>query len=369
MRSQVDYLARLSRAQYSVRGAGLSALLVSPGLDLRYLTGYDALPLERLTCLIVPAHGAPSVVAPLVESSTAAHALADCAVQVLSWLETEDPYRLVASLLPKRGAVAVDDHMWAEKVFRLGAAMPRVTLGSAGQVLSGMRMRKTEDELAALRSAAAAVDSVHARMGEWLRVGRTERAVANDIREAMLRAGHASAGFVVVASGPNGARPHHEVSDRVIQPGDPVVVDIGGAMPSGYWSDSTRTYMVGAASHEFLLLYGVLQEAQRAACIAVFPGTTAGRVDDAARSIISAAGFGDHFVHRTGHGIGMDVHEEPYIVAGSSLVIAPGMAFTVEPGIYIPGRYGARIEDVVVCNNVGAERLNSGPRELVVLEE
>ena len=207
---------------------------------------------------------------------------------------------------------------------------------------------------------------MHARVPGWLRAGRTEREVGADIAEAILAEGHATVDFVIVASGPNAASPHHEVSDRVLEPGDAVVVDIGGAMPSGYCSDSTRTYAIGEPPAEFTAYYKVLYDAQEAACAAVRPGVTAESVDAAAREPITAAGYGEAFFHRTGHGIGLESHEDPYIVAGNGEVLEPGMAFSVEPGIY-PGPHGARIEDIVVCTADGYERLNNTPRELLVV--
>ncbi|MBV9207284.1 MAG: M24 family metallopeptidase, partial [Actinobacteria bacterium] len=213
--------------------------------------------------------------------------------------------------------------------------------------------------------AGAAIDRVHARVPGWLRSGLTERAVAATITEAILAEGHAAVDFVIVGSGPNAASPHHEVSDRVLAAGDVVVVDIGGTMPSGYCSDSTRTYALGEPPADFTAYYKVLYDAQEAACAAVRPGVTAESVDAAARDPIARAGFGPAFFHRTGHGIGLETHEDPYIVAGNREPLEPGMAFSVEPGIY-PGPHGARIEDIVVCTSGGHERLNHRPRELVI---
>ena len=360
---------RLARAQRAVAAAELDGLLVTPGPDLRYLTGYDAIPLERLTCLVVPATGPIRVVVPGLERPAAeASPLPGLGVEILDWAETDDPFALVSSLLPVAGAVALDDHMWAEKVLRLRAAMPGLEQVLGQVVLRELRLRKTAQEVEALREAAAAIDRVHARMGEWLRAGRTEREVGRDIADAILAEGHATVDFVIVGSGPNGASPHHEVGDRVIQPGDPVVIDIGGTTPAGYCSDETRMYAMGAPPQEFLDYYAVLLAAQMAACDAVRPGVTAEDVDAAARSVITAAGYGDRFIHRTGHGIGLETHEEPYIVAGNRMPLEPGMAFSIEPGIYLPGRHGARIEDILVCTETGGERLTLRPRELVILE-
>ncbi len=257
--------------------------------------------------------------------------------------------------------------MWAARSLALRARLPQVEQVSAAALLRELRMRKSGDEIAALRRAAEAIDAVHAEMGQWLRAGRTEREVGRDIADAIVQAGHSGADFVIVASGPNGASPHAEVSDRVIGTGEPVVVDIGGAMPDGYCSDSTRTYVVGEPPTEFADSYAVLLAAQRAQCDAVRPGMTASELDAIGRALITDAGYGELFIHRTGHGIGLDVHEDPYIVAGNDTPLEPGMAFSIEPGIYHAGRYGARIEDIVVCTDDGGERLNQRPRDLAVL--
>jgi Xaa-Pro aminopeptidase len=365
---------RLNRVRAAVAAAGLDALLVSPGPDLRYLTGYDALPLERLTCLVVRPDADPVVVVPRLERPAAqASPLGAAGVQLLAWEETDDPYALVAGLLPRARKVAVDDQMWAEKVLGFRRVMPKAAQSLAGVVLRQLRMRKSAMEVDALRRAAAAIDSVHAEVHRWLKPGRTERQVGADIADAILAAGHATVDFVIVGSGPNGASPHHELSDRVVKPGDPVVVDIGGTTHEGYCSDETRTYVVGEPEAEVLAFYAVLKSAQEAACQWARAGVTAESVDAAARDVIEAGGYGVAFVHRTGHGIGLSTHEEPYIVAGNTEVLEPGMAFSIEPGIYLEGRYGARIEDIVVVTDPGSEgsgieRLNLRPRELVLLD-
>lgn len=360
---------RLTLARTAAADAGLDALLIAPGADLRYLTGYQAMPLERLTCLVVPAEGDPFLVVPALEKAAAeASPAGGLGIEITAYGETDDAYALIARRLPPGTRLfAVDNHMWAEKLLAFQAALPGAQAALAGDVVSGLRMRKGPAEIEALRRAGAAIDRVHRRMGEWLRAGRTEREVAKDIADAILGAGHATADFVVVGSGPNSASPHHEVSDRVIRTGDPVVVDIGGTTEDGYCSDSTRTYAVGEPPVAFRELYEVLLRAQTAQTAAVRPGITAEALDAVGRDIIAAAGYGEHFIHRTGHGIGMETHEEPYIVAGSTRPLEPGMAFSIEPGIYLPGRYGARIEDIAVCTQDGGERLNLTGRDLVVL--
>jgi Xaa-Pro aminopeptidase len=364
---------RLRRAAEAAGAAGVDALLVTPSADLRYLVGYDAKALERLTCLIVPARGEPVLVVPRLELAAAEASGAGAVVKVVTHEETDDAFALAARLIQDALSadpqlVGVADRMWAEQVLRFRAQLPQADQVTAGRVLRPLRLRKQPDEVAALRRAAQAIDDVHAHMGDWLRVGRTEREVGRDIAEAIVAAGHETVNFVIVGAGPNGASPHHSVSDRVIEAGDAVVVDIGGTMPDGYCSDCTRTYVVGGEPDpEFARYYDVLLEAQKQACAAVRPGVTAEAVDATAREVIAAAGYGEHFIHRTGHGIGLEEHEEPWIVAGNDDVLEPGMCFSIEPGIYLPGRHGARIEDIVAVSDTGGDRLDTITRELVIL--
>jgi Xaa-Pro aminopeptidase len=363
---------RLGEAAAAAAAAGIGALLLTPGPDLRYLIGYDAMPLERLTCLVVPADGAglvPFLVVPRLELAAAqASPAGGLDLEIVPWPENDDPYRLIADRLEgEAAALGVSDRMWAATLLRFRDTLPGWRQVLASEALRGLRMRKSAAELAALREAGAAIDRVHARVPGWLRPGRTEREVGADIAEAIVAEGHARTDFVIVGSGPNAASPHHELSDRVLGVGEAVVVDIGGTMPSGYCSDCTRTYVIGEPPAGFAAYYKVLKDAQEAACAAVRPGITAEEVDAAARQPISAAGFGEWFFHRTGHGIGLETHEDPYIVAGNAEPLEPGMAFSVEPGIY-PGPHGARIEDIVICTADGAERVNNVTRELIVVD-
>ncbi|WP_328595133.1 M24 family metallopeptidase [Actinomadura macrotermitis] len=359
---------RVAQVQEATAAAGLGAVLLTPGPDLRYVTGYDALALERLTCLVVPAAGDPFLVVPRLELPAAAESPAGgLGLELVPWDETDDPYALVAGRLPAGiGSVGVADRMWASMVLRFRDAMPGAEQVAAGRVLGRLRVRKSAAEVAALREAGAAIDRVHARVPDLLKPGRTEREVGRDIADLIIAEGHSAVDFVIVGSGPNGANPHAELSDRVIGEGEPVVVDIGGTMPSGYCSDSTRNYCVGAPPADYRAYYEVLLAAQEASCAAVRPGVTPEAVDAAGRDAIAAAGYGEYFVHRTGHGIGLETHEEPYIVAGNLEPLEPGMAFSIEPGIY-PGAHGARIEDIVVCTEDGCERLNTTPRDLVII--
>jgi Xaa-Pro aminopeptidase len=363
-----DLKDRLRRVRASAEVAGVDALLVSPGPDLRYLTGYDAIPLERLTCLVVPREGDIRIVVPALEVPAAmASAVGQLDLEVVAWQENDDPYALTASLVGAAEHVAVDDHMWASKVLALRDAMPGVHQVAAGPVIAQLRMRKSASEIASLVRAGAAIDAVHAQVGGFLEAGRTEREVGADIADAILAAGHVSVDFVIVASGPNGASPHHELSDRVIERGDTIVVDIGGTMPDGYCSDSTRMYCVGEPDAEVYEEFSVLRLAQAAAVASVAPGMSCEAVDAVARDYLAEAGLGEYFIHRTGHGIGLETHEEPYIIAGNHQVLEPGMAFSIEPGVYRAGSHGARIEDIVICTPDGHLNCNRRPHDLIVV--
>lgn len=362
------YAGRLAAAATATRDAGLAGLVITPGYDLRYLIGSRAQTLERLTALVVPAAGKPTVVVPRMErAALEASAVGDLGLTIADWVDGDDPYALVAeSLGGGRIATAVTDSMPALHLIPLAAVFGDTPV-LATAVMRSLRMAKGPAEVDVLRKAGMAIDRVHARVHEFLRPGRTEADVAADIAEAIVAEGHSEAAFVIVASGPYGADPHHECSDRVLEPGDVIVVDIGGPVEPGYYSDSTRTYSLGVPDPEFAEQYAVLQRAQAAAVAAVRPGVAAEEVDAAARRVLAEAGLADYFVHRTGHGIGLSVHEEPYIVAGNSLPLAEGMAFSIEPGFYLPGRWGARIEDIVIVTEDGALSVNNRPRELAVV--
>lgn len=362
------YARRLAAAASLAGQAGLAGLVITPGYDLRYLLGSRAETFERLTALVLPAGGDPVVVLPRLElASLAESAAAELGVGVRDWVDGENPYALVRAALGAGGAVAVTDSMPALHLLPLAGELG-VTPVLATDVLRELRMVKEAAEIDALRAAGAAIDRVHARVPGFLVPGRTEADVAADISEAIVAEGHSSVAFVIVGSGPHGADPHHGYSDRRLAAGDIVVVDIGGTYGPGYHSDSTRTYSIGDPTSAVAQQYSVLERAQRAAFEFVRPGVTAQQVDAAARDVLAEAGLAEYFVHRTGHGIGLCVHEEPYIVAGNDLVLAPGMAFSIEPGIYFPGSWGARVEDIVVVTEDGAESVNNQPHELVVVQ-
>jgi Xaa-Pro aminopeptidase len=361
------YAARLDRASDLAADAGLDAIVVGPGPDLQYLLGVEGDTIERLTALVLGPGIRPTVVVPRMElAKVRSTAVGELGLAVADWVDGEDPYALVAAATGQVARVGVSDALPALHVVPLGDRLG-VSIELAAPVLREGRMVKDAEEIVELRRAGSAIDAVHLRVPGWLRAGRTEREVAADIAAAIVEEGHRSVEFVIVGSGPNGADPHHEVSDRIIEAGDVVVVDIGGAVPSGYNSDSTRTYVVGTPDDEVARRIDVLVRAQQAAVDAVRPGVSAEQVDAAARQVLAEAGLGEAFLHRTGHGIGVSVHEEPYIAPGNDLVLREGMAFSIEPGIYFAGEWGARIEDIVVVTSDGCERLNAAPHGLTAV--
>ncbi|MEY3407513.1 MAG: hypothetical protein RL038_574 [Actinomycetota bacterium] len=362
------YLSRIAQLQNQVESSDVDAVVVSPGPDLLYLTGYDAIPLERLTALVVRKGAAPFLVSPLLErAAAAASPFGSLNLEIRTWTETESPYQLIASELADIEKFAVDGRMWAEKLIRMQQAISGAKAVSATPLISQLRMRKTQSEVEALREAGAAIDWVHSQVADLLKPGRTEAEVGADIAKLIRDSGHSTVDFVIVGSGPNSASPHHELSDRVIRMNEPIVVDLGGTMPSGYCSDSTRTYFVGTPDAEYLERYEILLDAQQLATAAVQPGIPCEEIDAVARRHMTANGIGELFIHRIGHGIGMETHEDPYMVAGNSLPLELGFAFSIEPGFYEDGKAGARIEDIVVCGEAGAIVLNNRPRELHVI--
>lgn len=344
----------------------MDALLLSLGADLPWVTGYEAMPLERLTMLVLPVDDSATLVVPALEAPRVAE---DPDVfSVRPWSETEDPIAIVAGLVGGRRRLAVSDRTWAIFVLALQDRLPEATWRPASEVTAPLRAVKDEDEIAALRRAGAAADRVAAQLvaGEVALVGRAELEVSADLGRRLRAEGHERVNFAIVGSGPNSASPHHEPGSRRIEAGEAVVCDFGGAL-GGYCSDITRTVFTGDPPAEFVELYAVLQAAQATAVAAARAGTACEAVDLAARQIIDDAGFGSHFIHRTGHGIGLEEHEHPYLVSGNADPLVAGNAFSVEPGIYLAGRWGARIEDIVVATGSGPEALNTVSHDLVAL--
>lgn len=372
---------RFRRAREALADNGAAALLLGLGADLRYLTGYTAHALERLTLLVARPDGPAVLVAPRLEAMAAAESPAAQAglLEIEAWDETEDPYALVASHMPDAAGadgtsrLLVDPSLPARHVLGLQGVLPGRPFGLATEVMRDLRIVKGEDEIALLRRAAGAADRVVARIATGALLGRTEAEVSREVRDLLVAEGHDEASFAIVASGPNGASPHHGAGERRLQAGDPVVLDIGGTV-EGYGSDITRMLWIAGREDpvqptaSFLEAFELVREAHAAATRAVRPGARAGDLDEVARSVIREGGFGDAFIHRLGHGIGLEAHEDPYLVAGNDEPLTVGHAFSIEPGIYLEGRFGVRIEDIVVCGRDGPEVLNEAPRGLLVVE-
>jgi Xaa-Pro aminopeptidase len=361
-----DFQGRLSRARHASREAGIDGLIVTPSADLQYLVGYDAPLLERLTALVARESGETVLVVPHLERPRAAASPAGRLMDIRTWQDGQDPYELLRELLPDHGAYAVNDRMWASHVLALQRALPGSSFVTTSAVLPKLRMRKEPSELELLRKAARSADRSLALISEEGLEGRTEEDVARSLARHLVETGCDAALFWIVGSGPNGASPHHEPSDRTIRGGEPVVLDFGGRA-GGYCSDLTRTVSVGEPAPAVKEVHDIVRQAQEAAFRAVKPGVPIRDVDRAARHVIEAAGYGPSFIHRTGHGIGLEEHEPPYVVEGNTELLEPGMTFSIEPGIYLEGRFGVRIEDIVAVTESGAERLNGAPRDLLVV--
>jgi Xaa-Pro aminopeptidase len=360
-----DYKIRLDALRRLMVGNSVDALLASVGADLPYLTGYEAMPLERLTMLVVGQDRPSVLLVPELEAPRVVQQ--PDSFELVAWAETEDPIAIVARFLEGTRSVAIGDQTWATFVLALQRLLPDTRFEVASPLTRELRMRKDSAEIDALRRAAHATDRVAARLREIRFSGKREADLSRLVSDLVVEEGHQAAMFSIVASGPHGASPHHEAGERVIGTGDEVVVDFGGKL-DGYCSDTTRTFHVGEPIREYREVYAVLEEAQAAAVEAVRPGVTAQDIDRTARGIIAQAGYGDFFIHRTGHGIGLEAHEHPYIVEGNDLELEPGMTFSVEPGIYLPDRFGMRIEDIVAVTETGVDRLNRSDRSLAIVE-
>ena len=361
-----DYIERIAKVRAAMTAQLVDAALLSVGHDLPYLSGYEAMPLERLTMLVVPRAGQVSMVVPRLEVP---RVVAQPEVFSISpWNETDNPIAIVAKLLGDAKRIAVGDQMWARFLVELLPHVPGATFTRAVDVVGALRVSKDASEIAALRAAGAAADRVAAQLhaGKIPLIGRTEAAVSADISSRLIAEGHDVVNFAIVAAGENAASPHHHPGPRVIRHGEIVLCDFGGTM-ADYCSDITRCVHLGTPSQEILEAYAVLQEAQAASVASAQVGATCESVDEAARRVIAEAGFGEYFVHRTGHGIGMEAHEDPYIVAGNTEALLAGHAFSIEPGIYIPGRFGMRLEDIVVATDQGPLAMNHVSHDLVVL--
>ncbi|HLJ66588.1 MAG TPA: Xaa-Pro peptidase family protein [Chloroflexota bacterium] len=356
---------RIAAVRHLLGEEDVQAIIVAPSSDLRYLTGAGGHASERPTLLIVPARGETMMLVPRLEAPRLAR---DETIRLLVWSETDDPYQVLATSVafPGDGSVAISDQAWAAVLLGLQRSFPTARFVAASPLLRRLRMLKSDDELAALAKAANLADEAFQEVMADRFSGRSERDLASRLASMLQERGLEIGWGPSVSSGPNTASPHHLTGDRVVEEGDAVMLDFGGAL-DGYQADITRTVHVGPAPADFVRVYEVVRRAQQAGVDAVRPGVAAQDVDSAARSVIEGDGYGEYFTHRTGHGIGLDTHEEPYIVSGNTLELEPGMTFSVEPGVYLPGRFGVRIEDIVAVTDGGVRRLNEAPRELQIV--
>ncbi|WP_199571418.1 aminopeptidase P family protein [Streptomyces murinus] len=366
--SAADHKARMERAARAAADAGLAGLLVAPGPDMVWLTGYTPTAVtERLTLLVLAPGQDPVLVVPTLEAPDAEHSVAGEALTLCDWTDGKDPYAVTAELLDGRGRYGISDNTWGMHVLGLQRTLPDSSYAALTDALPMLRAVKDAAEVELLAAAGAAADAAFEEIRKVTFAGRRESDLGRDLAALLRRFGHSQVDFTIVGSGPNGANPHHEVGDRVIRRGDMVVLDFGG-LKDGYGSDTTRTVHVGEPTEEERRVHDIVREAQEAGYQAVRPGVACQEVDRAARKVITDAGYGEYFIHRTGHGIGVTTHEPPYMIEGEELPLVPGMCFSVEPGIYLPGRFGVRIEDIVTVTEDGGRRLNNTGREMVTVD-
>jgi len=361
-----DYMARIARAQAEMTTKGIDALIIGVGSDLIYLAGYPAHPSSRMTLLVVPRAGETRIIAPVLEAPRV-KALG-IPFTIMPWGETENAQQMAADLLKEHGAktVAAGDELWARWLVRIQNLYPGARWEVGSLLLRELRMMKDAAEIASLREAAHRTDAAWEEFKASVKLTGLTEAAAMDRLVAVMTAHGLGAHGGICASGPNSASPHHSTGDRVIQAGDAVCFDFGG-LYEHYHSDITRMVHIGEPDEEYRKVYDIVLRANAAAFAAVKPGVECQAVDAAARAVITEAGYGEYFVHRVGHGLGLDVHEEPYLVSGNALPLRAGMVFSDEPGIYMPGKFGVRIEDACTCTDTGGDKLNQAPRDLAVM--
>ncbi|MBN1202060.1 MAG: aminopeptidase P family protein [Anaerolineae bacterium] len=349
--------------------AGLDAIALIPGANLQYVTGLDFHLMERpLVVFFVPGAD-PAAVVPALEADRLAKTGIPC--RVFPWSDTdgyEGAFQAAAAALKLRGRIGVEElrmRVLESEIIR--RHMPGVTITLAGDALAALRLHKDESDLDHLRAAIAISEGALQACIETVRPGMTEREIASVLIVEQLRRGGGKHPFEpLVLGGPNSALPHGEPGDRQVQAGEPLLIDFG-TTAHGYASDITRTFSIGGPSDQLAEVYAIVKAANAAGRAAAGPGVPAQEVDRATRRVIEEAGYGAYFTHRTGHGLGLEAHESPNIVEGNTQVLEPGMVFTIEPGIYLPGKVGVRIEDDMLITPDGADSLTTFARDLIRL--
>jgi len=345
----------------------VKALVMSPSMNMLYITGFNTFPGERLLVSVLDVSGEVVFVIPkMYEQEVREKGVFD---RIITWDDSQDPGKILKTLSEEKGyadrTIAVEDTMWFIAFDKIYQTFKDARFIKASGIVGELRKYKTADEADKMRKSSELADKALSRTIPLIRPGMKETEV-RDILEAELKLqGLSEPSFeTIIGSGPNSALPHYTAGERILQPGDSIVIDFGGIY-QGYCSDMTRTIVLGKATQEYREVYETVKEGQRKAVEAVKPGMKASDIDAAARNYIAEKGYGDYFIHRTGHGIGLEVHEEPYISNMSDTILQPGMVFSIEPGVYLPGKFGVRIEDLVMVTETGAEVLNKYTKELI----
>jgi len=357
--------ARIKQIQEIMKQQKTDYMVLAPSSQMLYLSGLKTTADERLQAFVVPVEGTPIMVLPEMYQEAAGN-LTNINFALLGWADGYDPVDLLLPLINKNLVkVAVDERMWAGHFLSIMKAFPGAEFFGASALMRQVRMVKDQKELILLEQSGLIADKVMGEVVKELRPGITEKEIAFFIESKFREFGAEGISFPpIIASGPNSSSPHHHTGDRKLVNGDLVVCDFGGVFKD-YCSDMTRTFSIGKASEEVKQVYNAVQEANEAGFLAAQEGVTCEKVDAAARNAISNAGYGQYFIHRTGHGIGLDCHEDPFLVSGNQEKLIKGMTFSIEPGIYLPGQFGVRIEDIVGISEDGPVRFNNFSRELI----
>ena len=363
---------RVDKLAEELRTRGLDALYIGPSTDLEYIGGLDTHPDERVRGLMVSKNGKCFAMTPLLYKEEMVNAFGDVPFYS-EWDDHEgftDAFKRGCEHLGiVGGKIAFNDGVRAVDMLAMRDTMPMEMVNGL-DVLAGQRSRKDEEELEIMRHASKIADKVVEKLQKFIKPGMKERDVAKKIAEFFEEEGSPEMSFnPIVGSGPNGSMPHYMGDQRVIQENDIIILDLGGRYKS-YCSDTTRTLFTGTPTEEMKKIYEIVRQAQAAGQAAVKPGATGQDVDRAARQVIIDAGYGKYFFNRVGHGIGIGVHENPFMIEGNTKPLEPGNVFSVEPGIYLPGKFGVRIENLVaVCSDGTGEALNHFPREITICEK
>ena len=361
----MDYEGRLERVKQTMRARRVDLLAVPPSDDLTYLVGFSTVADERPCYLFLT----PEAGLFLVPELNAAQAEAHIRVPFVTYTDAQGPSKALAEAQHQLGRIrriAAGDEMRADALLLLQRTWRDADYTVGSEVLAPLRMHKSPEEIAALERAAATADRATEAAYAASRPGRTEVEVARAVTDAFYAAGASEVKFTLVASGPNSAYPHHHTSGRRLQAGEPVLFDLGSRV-DGYYSDITRMAYLGPPAPRYHEIHHVVEDAVQAALAAVKPSAPLKAVDLAARGVIDRAGYGQYFVHRTGHGIGLTGHELPSVTATNDQLMSEGMTFSVEPGIYVDGQFGVRLEEIVIVTDSGGRHLSRLPRDVRVI--